>query len=137
MTGIEPDRAVGITAHAEHGRCRGIRGGLTGSIRRRCRSRRRTATSKNGTGVRAYVIDTGIQADHSEFKLRIGSRAVNVFDAFGGDGSDCQGHGTHVAGTIGGKTYGVAKPRACCAASASSTATAIPRFRRSSPASTG
>src|SRR5215203_144610 len=58
-----------------------------------------------GAGVRAYVIDTGIRATHSQF----GGRASNVFDAFGGSGADCNGHGTHVAGTIGGSTYGVAK----------------------------
>lgn len=58
-----------------------------------------------GAGVRAYVIDTGILTSHTQF----GGRASNVFDAFGGSGSDCNGHGTHVAGTIGGSTYGVAK----------------------------
>ena len=58
-----------------------------------------------GSGVRAYVIDTGIRTSHSQF----GGRASNVFDAFGGNGQDCNGHGTHVAGTIGGSTYGVAK----------------------------
>jgi subtilisin family serine protease len=58
-----------------------------------------------GSGVRAYVIDTGIRTDHTQF----GGRASNVFDAFGGNGQDCNGHGTHVAGTIGGSTFGVAK----------------------------
>jgi subtilisin family serine protease len=58
-----------------------------------------------GSGVRAYVIDTGIRTSHTQF----GGRASNVFDAFGGSGADCHGHGTHVAGTIGGSTYGVAK----------------------------
>lgn len=58
-----------------------------------------------GSGVRAYVIDTGIRTTHTQF----GGRASNVFDAFGGSGADCNGHGTHVAGTIGGSTYGVAK----------------------------
>ncbi len=58
-----------------------------------------------GSGVRAYVIDTGIRTSHTQF----GGRASNVFDAFGGSGADCNGHGTHVAGTIGGSTYGVAK----------------------------
>jgi subtilisin family serine protease len=64
-----------------------------------------------GSGVRAYVIDTGIRTAHTQF----GGRASAVFDAFGGNGQDCNGHGTHVAGTIGGSTYGVAKaslPRA-------------------------
>lgn len=59
----------------------------------------------SGSGVRAYVIDTGIQTSHSQF----GGRAMNVYDALNGNGQDCNGHGTHVAGTIGGSTYGVAK----------------------------
>lgn len=61
--------------------------------------------TRNGTGVTAYIIDTGLQATHPDF----GGRAQNVFDAFGGNGADCNGHGTHVAGTIGGTTWGVAK----------------------------
>jgi aqualysin 1 len=59
-----------------------------------------------GAGVRAYVIDTGIRFSHNEF----GGRATSGFDAVdGGSADDCHGHGTHVAGTIGGTTYGVAK----------------------------
>jgi subtilisin family serine protease len=58
-----------------------------------------------GAGVRVYVIDTGIRTAHTQF----GGRASAVFDAFGGNGQDCHGHGTHVAGTVGGSTYGVAK----------------------------
>ncbi len=55
--------------------------------------------------VNAYVIDTGIQTSHPQF----GGRAAVAYDALGGNGQDCQGHGTHVAGTIGSSTYGVAK----------------------------
>lgn len=55
--------------------------------------------------VAAYIIDTGILATHPEF----GGRASNVYDAFGGTGTDCNGHGTGVAGVVGSKTYGVAK----------------------------
>ena len=63
-------------------------------------------TTATGAGVTAYVIDTGIRLGHHEF----GGRAVSGFDAVdGGPAEDCNGHGTHVAGTIGGSTYGVAK----------------------------
>jgi subtilisin family serine protease len=58
-----------------------------------------------GNGVRAYIIDTGIRTAHTNF----GGRASAVFDAFGGNGQDCNGHGTHVAGTVGSSTWGVAK----------------------------
>jgi subtilisin family serine protease len=59
----------------------------------------------NGSGVNAYIIDTGIRYSHAD----LGSRARFGFDAFGGNGSDCNGHGTHVAGTTGGTAWGVAK----------------------------
>ncbi len=59
-----------------------------------------------GNGVHAYVIDTGIRSTHVEFSGRIGS-GIDYVD--GGAPDDCNGHGTHVAGTIGGTTYGVAK----------------------------
>ena len=60
-----------------------------------------------GAGVHAYVIDTGIRTSHHEF----GGRAVVGFDAVGDgqNGQDCDDHGTHVSGTVGGSTYGVAK----------------------------
>lgn len=60
-----------------------------------------------GSGVNAYIIDTGIRRTHSDF----GGRAFVGYDAIG-DGqnsNDCNGHGTHVAGTVGGTTWGVAK----------------------------
>ncbi len=57
-------------------------------------------------GVHAYVIDTGIRSSHSEFSGRVG----DGFDAIdGGAPDDCDGHGTHVAGILGGSTTGVAK----------------------------
>ena len=63
--------------------------------------------SNTGTGVTAYIIDTGIRASHSQFGGRASIGTDTVGD--GRNGSDCNGHGTHVAGTIGGSTYGVAK----------------------------
>ncbi len=63
--------------------------------------------SQTGAGVNAYIVDTGIRPTHVEF----GGRAVAAFDSVGdgANGIDCNGHGTHVAGTIGSNTYGVAK----------------------------
>ena len=60
-----------------------------------------------GAGVTAYIIDTGILFAHSEF----GGRASTGVDEItaGGTAADCNGHGTHVSGTVGGTTYGVAK----------------------------
>lgn len=59
-----------------------------------------------GQGVTAYIIDTGIRFSHAEF----GGRAVSGVDKIdGGTADDCDGHGTHVAGTVGGATYGAAK----------------------------
>jgi subtilisin family serine protease len=62
--------------------------------------------NNTGAGVTAYIIDTGIRFGHNEF----GGRATSGFDAVdGGTADDCNGHGTHVAGTVGGSVYGVAK----------------------------
>ncbi|KAB8145843.1 S8 family peptidase [Chloroflexia bacterium SDU3-3] len=58
-----------------------------------------------GAGVNVYILDSGIDVSLPEF----GGRASVAYDVLGGDGLDCHGHGTHVAGTIGSATYGVAK----------------------------
>ena len=60
-----------------------------------------------GLGVDAYVIDTGILASHTDFGGRVKSGYTAISDRRGT--TDCNGHGTHVAGTIGGTKYGVAK----------------------------
>ncbi len=68
--------------------------------------------TNTGLGVRSYILDTGIRFTHADF----GGRAVSGFDAIdGGTADDCNGHGTHVAGTVGGTTYGVAKGTALVA----------------------
>jgi subtilisin family serine protease len=61
--------------------------------------------TETGSGVTAYVIDTGIYSAHSNF----GGRVLPGFSSIAGGTQDCNGHGTHVAGTIGSATYGVAK----------------------------
>lgn len=69
--------------------------------------------TRTGRGVTAYIIDSGLRPSHNEF----GDRAVSDEDFVDPvdqgrryrDGKDCNGHGTHVGGTVGGKTYGVAK----------------------------
>jgi len=63
--------------------------------------------STSGSGVRAYVIDTGTRRDHPDFSKRV-APGYNVFDRSTNAG-DCNGHGTHVAGIVAGSTYGVAK----------------------------
>lgn len=60
-----------------------------------------------GAGVHVYIIDTGIRSTHGEFTGRIGNGFSAILDGRGTE--DCNGHGTHVAGTVGGTTYGVAK----------------------------
>jgi subtilisin family serine protease len=64
-------------------------------------------STATGVGVTAYIIDTGIEFAHTDF----GGRAKPGYDAVtaGGTAADCNGHGTHVSGTVGGATYGVAK----------------------------
>lgn len=60
-----------------------------------------------GAGVNAYILDTGIRTSHNDFE----GRATVGFDAIddGQNGEDCNGHGTHVAGTVGGAEWGIAK----------------------------
>ena len=99
---VEPDRVMRASATQS-----GAPWGLD-RIDQRARPLSGTYTyAGTGSGVRAYIIDTGIQTSHPQF----GGRASAVYDAVGDgqNGQDCNGHGTHVAGTVGASTYGVAK----------------------------
>lgn len=60
-----------------------------------------------GSGVHAFIIDTGILSTHAEFGGRVVQGYTAIADGLGT--TDCNGHGTHVAGTVGGATFGVAK----------------------------
>lgn len=66
-------------------------------------------TEASGAGVTAYIIDTGINDKHVEFESRAIKGPKFVSSDTASSANDVLGHGTHVAGTIGGKTYGVAK----------------------------
>jgi subtilisin family serine protease len=66
-----------------------------------------TYDANAGAGVTAYVVDTGIDPAAADLQGRVSGGVTEITDTNGT--KDCNGHGTHVAGTIGGGTYGVAK----------------------------
>ena len=101
---VEPDRVVTADA-TQNMDANGDPWGLDRIDQRNLPLSRTYTYTGTGAGVTAYVIDTGINYGHAQF----GGRASLAYDALGGTGADCHGHGTHVAGTIGGSTYGVAK----------------------------
>jgi len=97
---VEPDQVISISG-SQSGAAWGI-----DRVDQRDLPLNQTYTwEATGSGVTAYIIDTGILYGHTEFN----GRASFGFDAFGETGDDGNGHGTHVAGTTGGTTYGVAK----------------------------
>ncbi|BAL91773.1 putative subtilase-family protease [Actinoplanes missouriensis 431] len=99
---VEPDRVLRLT-----GAQKNPAWGLDRSDQRGRSLSKSYQPSADGDTVHAYVIDTGIRTSHQQF----GGRASYGYDFVGRDSraDDCNGHGTHVAGTIGGSTYGVAK----------------------------
>ncbi len=102
---IEPDAIVTTTQRKKPTQSK-IAWGLDRIDQRPTRLDNKYIYHFTGIGVTAYIVDTGIRYDHQEF----GGRASFGYDfEQRGDGSDCHGHGTHVAGTVGGATYGVAK----------------------------
>jgi subtilisin family serine protease len=100
---VEQDATVRLTGSATTG---APPWGLD-RIDQRDRALSNSYRAPSAANVTAYVLDTGIRITHQQF----GGRASNGYDFVDRDGvaQDCNGHGTHVAGTIGGSTYGVAK----------------------------
>ena len=102
VVAIEPDSVV--VADADQS---GATWGLDRIDQRSLPLSGRYSYTADGTGVTAYVIDSGIRATHTEFGGRVKAGFTGVSD--GNGTNDCMGHGTHVAGTIGSATWGVAK----------------------------
>lgn len=102
VTSVTPDAVVHSTGTQDNPTW-----GLDRTDQRSTAGNRKYRYDTTGSGVTAFVLDTGIRFSHSQFGGRAvsGPDFVNLDD----DASDCAGHGTHVSGTIGGSTYGVAK----------------------------
>lgn len=102
VASVEPDREIWV-----EGSEAAVSWGLDRIDQRDLPGDGRYIYGASGSGVHAYVIDTGIRTTHVEFAGRIGAGMTAIRDGRGVE--DCHGHGTHIAGTVGGSTYGVAK----------------------------
>ena len=102
VANVEQDSVVGLVADQT-----GATWGLDRIDQRALPLNQKYSYAGDGTGVTAYIVDTGIRATHVEVSGRVAPGYTVINDGVGT--SDCHGHGTHVAGTTGGRTYGVAK----------------------------
>jgi subtilisin family serine protease len=102
VVAIEPDRVVSLENTQNNATW-----GLDRIDQRQLPLSRTFTYSNQGEGVTAYILDSGVYASHNEFNGRVSSGFTAINDGRGTD--DCNGHGTHVAGTVAGTTYGVAK----------------------------
>ena len=99
---VEEDSVVTLSTTQAH-----ARGGLDRIDQRNLPLSTSYTYNSTGSGVKAYVIDTGIRATHQDLVGRV-LAGTNTVDGTPST-EDCNGHGTHVSGTIGGTTFGVAK----------------------------
>lgn len=104
---VEPDQIVQVSQDVPDVTQQGATWGLDRIDQRALPLDQRYNYTTQGLTVHVYVIDTGVRATHSEFGGRVSGGFTVINDGQGT--GDCNGHGTHVAGTIGGATYGVAK----------------------------
>jgi subtilisin family serine protease len=104
VASVEQDRVVALSAAATQ---TGAEWGLDRIDQRDLPLAKTYVYPNTAANVTAYILDTGVRLTHSE----IAGRASSGYDFVDRDtnATDCQGHGTHVAGTVAGKTYGVAK----------------------------
>lgn len=102
VVAIEPDSVVAVNVDQTNATW-----GLDRIDQRALPTNSTYSYTATGKGVTAYIVDTGIYAEHSEYAGRVQSGFTAVSD--GNGTNDCHGHGTHVSGTVAGKTYGVAK----------------------------